>query len=127
MDLELIISISFAAAIILESIILLKSFFTDPERKIFTSMLFRFLSNSFIYISALVGFITVFGSEMGLNAITISELQELTFGQFAIWTILIADIVTLVVILFGAITKIGTKEKETTKRMIDQEKAQDLT
>ncbi|GAB6139143.1 hypothetical protein [Halanaerobaculum tunisiense] len=128
MDPELIISISFMVVVIIEAIILLKNFFTDKEKQIFTKSLFRFLSNSFIYVAALLIFISSFNSQSGLQVLGFENLMELTLGQITIWIIIIADVVTLLLLGVGVITNLFSKDQEeSTPEIINQQKAKELT
>ncbi|GAB6098331.1 hypothetical protein JCM16358_02100 [Halanaerocella petrolearia] len=127
MNSELIISSSFMVAIIIEAIILLKNFFTTTEKEFLSKSLFRFLSNSFIYVAALLIFISSFSQQSGLEIINFKNLNQFTLGQAAIWSILIADVVTLIVLGIGIITNVfKKKDKQPEETIIDQKKAREL-
>ncbi|MCK8828580.1 hypothetical protein MWH25_12685 [Natroniella acetigena] len=131
MNPEIIISISFIVIVIIESIILLKSFFNKnaTNEKEFFNLLFRFISNSFIYISSLLILIATLTN---INILTIeqfNDLNSITLGQTAIVMILFTNIITIISILFGGINKLKNRKQnnKTTKKIINQEKAKKVT
>ncbi|WP_408956346.1 hypothetical protein [Natroniella sp. ANB-PHB2] len=127
MNPEIIISISFIIMIIIEAIILLKSFFIKDttEQKNFSNLLFRFISNSFIYISSLLILIATLTNVNILALEQFSDLNSITIGQVAILMILFTSIITVISILIGGIHRLKNRKqnKKTAPKIINQEKA----
>ncbi|AGB41241.1 hypothetical protein Halha_1295 [Halobacteroides halobius DSM 5150] len=126
MNPELIISISFMAAVIIEGVILLKNFFSAKVETEFSKLLFRFLSNSFVYAAALLIFISSFSNNNGLEIINFQDLSHLSLGQTTIWVILIADAITLLILSIGLVSKLLKKDNKQEEKIIDQQKAKKL-
>ncbi|MCK8817272.1 hypothetical protein MWH28_07845 [Natroniella sulfidigena] len=130
MNTKFIISVSFIFIVLIEAIILLKNFFNKDKTNTQNSLnlLFRFISNSFIYVSSLLVLIATLTN---LNLLTIDQLTDLndiTLGQTAILIIIFTNVITIVSILIGGLNKLKTKKQNNKleHNIVDQEEAKKI-
>ena len=123
MKLELIVAGAFMLAVILQSILLLKEFFTTKEN--FLIILFSYITSSFIYLSALLIFIANFYNHNKLELIKINNIYSLTSIKVVLWIIIITLGTTLFTIVFSFI-KNRKANKDTCSKYINQDQAKRL-
>ena len=123
MNLELIVTGSFMIAVILQSILLLKDFFTTKEN--FTVLLFSYLTSSFIYLSALLIFIANFYDKNELELIKVNNIYSLTSIKVVLAIIIITLVTTLFTIIISFIkNKVASKNRSS--KYINQDQAKKL-
>ena len=118
MNLELIVAVSFLIAVILQSILLLKEFFSGAKK--FSIILFSYITSSFVYLAALLIFISTFYNQSKIDMLIIDNLTSLSPGQIAIWIIIITNSVTLLTIIISIIKKINNG-KDSSAKYINQD------
>lgn len=125
MNLELIVAGSFMIAVILQSILLLKEFFTEAEN--FFIILFSYITSSFIYLSALLIFTANFYNQNKIDLIKIDNIYSLTSIKVILWIIIIVLATTIFTILFSFIkNKIKGNNSHISNKYINQDQAKKL-
>ena len=125
MNLELIVAGSFMIAVILQSILLLKEFFTEAEN--FFIILFSYITSSFIYLSALLIFTANFYNQNKIDLIKIDNIYSLTSIKVILWIIIIVLATTIFTILFSLIkNKIKGNNSHISNKYINQDQAKKL-
>ncbi len=127
MKIELLIGGSFIFIILIEAVILLNSFFHQRPnlKKDFNNLFFRFISNSFIYIVALL--ILSNPSTLQKELFGLINWQNLNLIQIAVLTILFTDLISFLIIIITFITKFSNKKEESSSKIINQNKAKKIT
>jgi uncharacterized membrane protein YqhA len=112
-------------AVILQSILLLQEFFKGEKH--FAVILFSYITSSFVYLSALLVFISTFYNQSKLKLLTIENISSLTTGKTVIWIIIITSSITLFTILITAIkNKIKGTNKASSSKYINQDQVKKL-
>ncbi|MBM7556636.1 hypothetical protein [Halanaerobacter jeridensis] len=125
MNLELIVAGAFMIAVILQSILLLKEFFSGAKK--FLIILFSYITSSFIYLSALLIFTANFYNQSKIELIKIKNIHSLTSIKAILWMIIITLATTLFVLIFSFLKKKITGAKHSTSsKYIDQDQAKKL-
>ncbi|MGM0369101.1 MAG: hypothetical protein ACQEP9_01625 [Bacillota bacterium] len=125
MNMELLVAGSFMIAIILQSILLLQEFFKGEKN--FSVILFSYITSSFVYLSALLVFISTFYNQSKLELLTIENISSLTTGKTVIWIIIITSSITIFTILITAIkNKIKGSNKDSSSKYINQDQVKRL-
>ncbi|WP_027340439.1 hypothetical protein [Halonatronum saccharophilum] len=123
MNIEMIIGISFIFIITIQGIITLKNFsspITTTTSNEGLNLLFRFISNSFIYISTIL--ILIVSIDGGIN--NYNDLLHISIGKIAIIMILAVNLITII----GVITYLIKRDKndKNTDNIVNQKKAKDI-
>ncbi|TDX52323.1 hypothetical protein [Orenia marismortui] len=132
MNTELIIATSFILIVLTQAIILLKNlnYSDEREKKELINHFFRFISNSLIYVSALLIFIAHSNKAEALaNIITLQDLQSFSLGKVAILITLFIDLFIILAVIFNLINNLNNKKakENSASQLIDQEKAKKIT
>ncbi len=131
MNLELIISISFVLSILFQSIVVLKNIKSSKinGRKETLNIFFKFISNSFIYISILL---ILNQASTGINLqeiINFNNLNNLNFLHFTVILTLLIDLSIIIILLKELFSTVKDKKKESnleTSKIINQQKAKTI-
>ena len=126
MNINLIVNISFIFVVVVEAGIVLRSFFIKDSN--FYNLLFRFISNSFIYVLALLVFISITTGETGLQLFEFNDLKNLTFGQTSILIILVTDMITILTLSIRFFVNLNnnSKEDDNSDNIINQKEAKNI-
>ncbi|WP_018248529.1 hypothetical protein [Orenia marismortui] len=132
MNTELIIGTSFILIVLTQAIILLKNlnYSDEREKKELINHFFRFISNSLIYVSALLIFVAYSNKAEALaNIITLQDLQSFSLGKVAILITLFIDLFIILAVIFNLINKLNNRKakENSASQLIDQEKAKKIT
>ncbi|OCL26403.1 hypothetical protein U472_10395 [Orenia metallireducens] len=128
MNIELVIGISFVLMVLAQGIILLKNSKPNNKRdsQEVLNLFFRFISNSSLYVVALLIF-TTSKNPQELTSINFTNLQSLTLGQVTILIMLVIDLAIILAVIKNLFTKVSKKKEDSIFiDMIDQNKARKI-
>ncbi|PRX34841.1 hypothetical protein BX659_102156 [Orenia metallireducens] len=127
MNIELVIGVSFVIMILAQGTILLKNLKSNHEKdsQEVLNLFFRFISNSSLYIVALLIYITS-QNPQELASIDFTDLQSFTLGQVTILLMLFIDLVIILAALSKLFTKTTKKKDAIYNEIIDQNKAREI-
>jgi len=128
MNIELVIGVSFVLMVLAQGIILLKNLQSNNKAgsQEVLNLFFRFISNSSLYVVALLIYITSQGPQ-GLKNINFTNLENITLGQVAILLMLFIDLTIILLVIYNFFTKVtNKKENGNFTEMIDQNRAKKI-